>query len=291
MRGVWMMDPLSAHQYYPIIHKLLAGNISFDPQLDSRENNNMPKGQGRISQGPNMGLRVVDAAELYYSPESIKEPSIFVLDIIGPITKYNQFCGPAGMKAKGEWLRLADAHPNIFAHVLNIDSPGGEGYACRHFSSVISAMKKPVFSFVDGMAASAAYWIASSTSFIACASNMDRVGSIGTYITIADYSAWYINEGVRLVDVYATKSVDKNRDYIKAIEGDTSEIKNLADKFNAFFLDAVKSNRSNRGLNEENVWGTGKMFFASEAQSIGMIDETISLEDYLSEIHKEYSPK
>jgi signal peptide peptidase SppA len=288
LRGVWMIDPLYARQYYPLIHNMLQGDITIDPSLDAVDYNDQRVNQSKLVSKAS-GSNAVDAYDVFYFPEEITDPSVFVLDIIGPITKYNQFCGPAGMRAKGEWLKAADKHPNIFAHILRIDSGGGEGYACRYFSQVIQSLQKPVFAFVDGMAASAAYWIAASCSHIAVSSDMDRVGSIGTYITVADYAGWYEKEGIKLVEVYATKSKDKNRDYMEAIAGDTTRMQKLVDEFNEYFLKAITQNRKEQLKAEQSEWGTGNMFFAKEAKNIGLIDEISSLDNYIAAIFKEYN--
>lgn len=291
LRGAWMIDPLYARQYYPLVHKMLMGDISIDPSLDSVDYNDLQRNQSKLVSKTAGAVNTVDAFDVFYYPEEITDPSVFLLDVIGPITKYNQFCGPAGMRTKGEWLKTADKHPNIFAHVLRIDSGGGEGYACRYFSDLIQTLNKPVFAFVEGMAASAAYWIAASCSHIAVSSDMDRVGSIGTYITVADYAGWYEKEGIRLVEVYATKSKDKNQDYLEAIAGDTTRMQKLVDEFNEYFLKAIAQYREQQLSADQSVWGTGNMFFAKEARKIGLIDEISTLDNYIAEIFKEYNPK
>ena len=290
LRGVWMMDPLVGSQYFPIVHNMLSGGLSMIKDIDSGVYEKTHQNQSRLFSQEGDSPKTVDAYDLYYNPEKITQPSTFILDIVGPITKYNQMCGPLGMQTKAQWIRQADAHPQVFAHLLRIDSPGGEGYACRYFSDAIRSLNKPVFSFVEGMAASAAYWIASTTGFVAASNQMDRLGSIGTYMTVADYSAWYQSQGIRLIEVYAQKSTDKNQDYLSAIAGDTSAMRSLADSFNDFFLQTVKHNRREI-IQDETLWGTGKMFFASEAQSIGLIDAIMPLETLLNEIHIHYSPK
>lgn len=288
LRGVWMIDPLYAHQYFPLVHKMLLGDIPIVPALDNPSDQKMIAQTKPVMRGVN---NTVDPYDVHWYPEEITDPSVFVMDIIGPITKYNQFCGPAGMKTKGEWLKTADKHPNIFAHILRIDSGGGEAYACRLMGEVIQSLDKPVFAFVEGMAASAAYWIASSCAHICASSAMDRVGSIGTFITVADYKAWYEKEGIRLVEVYATKSKDKNRDYLDAIAGDTSRMQKLVDQFNEYFIGQVSTSRQDSLKKDESVWGTGEMFFSPEANKIGLVDEIDSLDNYIAEIFKDYNPK
>jgi signal peptide peptidase SppA len=226
--------------------------------------------------------RLVNINNVLFDESSIQEPCVFVLDLSGPITKSDQICGPTGVTTKCNWLKMADAHENVFAHLLRIDSGGGEAYASNMMANTIHELNKPVYAFIEGFAASAAYWIASAAKTIAVSSAMDRVGSIGTYITIADFRQYYQKKGISLLDVYATKSKDKNRDYHDAIDGNTTLIQQVADKYNDFFLSAV---RTNRGAVNESSWGTGKMFFADEAIRIGLVDRISTLENFIQLIY------
>jgi len=84
----------------------------------------------------------------------------------GVVSKGSGFCGPSGTSALAEKMQMDDENPRVSAHILEIDSPGGAVDGTPEFASIMAGMKKPVVSFVDNMAASAAYWIASQTSHI-----------------------------------------------------------------------------------------------------------------------------
>ena len=274
-----MMQPEAARGYFPLIHKMLTGELS------PLSNHGLPEKHADCS------LYSLDQEQkpvcqagstITENPGEVKDQSLFILDVFGAITKYDQLCA-WGMASKAQWLSQADKNPNILGHIIRIDSPGGEGYAALMFAQKLQSLQKPVFAFVEGMAASAAYWIASATSFIGVSSSMDRVGSIGTYITLADYSQWYNQQGVRLVDVYAQKSSEKNRDYLEAIKGNTSRIQSLVDSYNDIFLNQVMQSRKET-LSEDTLWQSGKMFFAHEALENGLIDHVSGFEGFVKNI-------
>jgi signal peptide peptidase SppA len=218
------------------------------------------------------------------APEDAPADSIAVIDITDVITKYDQECGPAGMLTKADLIKRCDAAKNINAIILNSDSGGGEGGAARLMNETIKGIEKPVFAYVSDMAASAAYYIASACDYIVANSNVAIIGSIGTYMTIADYSGMLQNEGIRLIEVYADASADKNKEYYDALKGDVSGIKALANRFNDQFIFDIASNREKQLTADAKAWGTGKLFNAKEAMDLGLIDNIGSMDDLIQSI-------
>ncbi len=79
-------------------------------------------------------------------------------------------------------LDWALAEDEVEAIVLDIDSPGGQVTGIHELAGRIrsAAAVKPVVAYVSGMAASAAYWLASAASCIV-ADPTTKMGSIGTH--------------------------------------------------------------------------------------------------------------
>jgi ClpP class serine protease len=281
-RGVFLFKPDVAQQYFPLVHNLVSGQItsdSFEP-FDPLESFSY------FSMDSN-GLLARSLSGVNEGEGKPRANSVIVCDLIGPITKYDGLCH-MGVKSKLEYLIQADSDPSVIAHILRIDSGGGEAYASKTFSDGLNKLSKPVFAFVDGMAASAAYWIASSCQLICAASQMDRVGSIGTYVTIADYREWFLQQGIKHTEIYALKSTDKNADYLSAIDGDTSRLQSIVDTYNQFFLDHIILSREELSLNQ-GAWDTGLMFFSPEAKEIGLIDMIADFDSFCSHIIAELS--
>ncbi len=289
----WFIEKGYADDHFHLALRLLKGDFFVDPNITETDKSSEMLSQANIS-FLNAGKPfTIDAYDLYHNADQLSDPSLFILNISGPITKHSMFCGPVGMNHKSDWLKKADMHPLIFAHVIKLDSGGGSGYAARVMSETISNLQKPVFAFIDDYGASAAYWIAAEACHIAIGSDMGMAGSIGTYLTLRDYSDKLKKEGIVEVDVYAEMSSQKNIELRLLREGKLesaiARAQSLANKFNDHFLNHVIKSRSNKL--KSNEWNNGSMFFASDAKSIGLIDEIISWDDYLQKIFDEFCPK
>lgn len=199
--------------------------------------------------------------------------SIAVISISGPITKHSQFCGPAGMQEVSELLEACFDSDDITGIVLKVESGGGDGMAMRLLNETIAKKNKPIVGFVEDFACSAAYGILSGCDYIVVNSDMARVGSIGTYLSIADYSKQLEKQGIDLKTIYATASKDKNGEVREAMKGNTKPLEDLANIFNEHFLSTIEKNREDKLTETREVWGTGKVYFAEDAIKLGLIDK------------------
>lgn len=259
INGIWMIERTFANSYLPYITNFLTNPQAANPNRQ-----------------PEQFLTIYNGSDSYYAIKDIKdapEGSIAVLNLNGAITKYDQDCGPDGLLSKSEVLRAAFNTANINGVIINIDSGGGEGMAMRLFTEALAERNKPVVAFINDYACSAAYGIASACDYIVANSELATVGSIGTYLTIADYSEYYNKQGIKLTDVYAKASTDKNKDYLEALKGNLDPVRAVADTFNESFLSLIEKNRGEKLQGDRSVWGTGKTWFAKEALSLGLIDE------------------
>ena len=205
------------------------------------------------------------------SDPEIPEGSTAVIPIRTEIMKYNAACGGArGTLSIEQDIKAADQNPNISGMVLVIDSPGGEVTHTDILANTIANSKTPVVAFVEGMAASAAYWLASAADIIIASSEMDRVGSIGTMVYFADMTPYWEAQGVKFHEFYATKSTEKNKEFQEIQDGKYDNYRiNVLDRLNERFHDFVKSNRPN--LDEKVLKGAS--YFAVDGMKLGLVDE------------------
>lgn len=276
LNKIWMIDPAFADNYLPLV----AAYIQHGPQkntIDQSERNR----EFSLAINNAMGYTISEYGD-WKSPEDAPEDSIAIIHITETITKHDQDCGPSGMATKSDILRRCFANDNIKGVVISMDSGGGEGMAMRLMAETISTKNKPVIGFIDDYACSAAYGILAACDLIVANSSQARIGSIGTYITIADYTKYFEKQGINLIDIYASASTDKNSEYKEAIKGNTKPVQAIADKFNDFFLSHVEGSRSGALTADKSVWGTGRVFFADEAKKIGLIDEIDTFSNILN---------
>jgi signal peptide peptidase SppA len=210
-----------------------------------------------------------------FSDTNIPSGSVAVIPIRSEILKYDQPCGPRGTQSLLNDVKAADQNPNISSIVIIIDSPGGQVTGTDLLADAIKKSTTPVVAFIDGLAASAAYWIISGADKIIASSDLDRIGSIGTMLMAEDLRPALEQLGVKFHEVYASLSVDKNSDINQVLDGKYDQYReNVLDVINAKFLSTVKQFRPN--LNESVL--TGKIYFAPQAIELGLIDQIGSLE-------------
>jgi protease-4 len=139
-----------------------------------------------------------------------------------------------------------------------------------------------VLGYVDGMAASLGMWLLAATDEIYLSSRMDEVGSVGSYVMIADFKSYFESQGLKIHEIYAPQSTDKNKDYRDAMKGDYTGIeKDLALHVNDF-INFIKQRRGDKAAATEKEWSTGKMFYADDARKMGLIDGVKDLNQVIS---------
>jgi len=265
LSSVWLIDKERSGVYATILYSLLKGEaVTMEDSAVARE---LARSFviSASSREERLGLK----------SDQIPGGSIAVIPIRSEIMKYDVPCGARGSMSIISDIKAADENSNISSILLVIDSPGGQVSGTDLLVEAIKGASKPIVAFVEGVAASAAYWIASAADKIIASSTLDRVGSIGTMLFFADLKPYYEKEGVKFHEFYATASVDKNKEFNQILDGNYEPYqKSALDKINTKFMTDVKANRP--GLDESTL--TGKMYFAEEAISLGLIDDIGSIE-------------
>lgn len=176
----------------------------------------------------------------------------------------------SGIESLVRDFRAAYQNPNISSIILEINSGGGEATAGAMMKNVIQERNKPVISYA-WMAGSAAYLAASASDEIIAANEGAQFGSIGVLFSLDKNILKYYSENI--LDIYASKSPDKNAAFRAAQEGDFSKYIQMADQHAAVFQKEVQSIRPLKG-SESKIQSTlnGAMFFADDAKGRGLVD-------------------
>ncbi|MDD4553994.1 MAG: S49 family peptidase [Bacteroidales bacterium] len=262
----WLINTERSAAYASVLLSLIKGEQIFEGDSSlARERNRPYILAGSGNQNERFG----------FTDTNIPAGSVAVIPIRSEILKYDQPCGPRGTQSILSDVKSADQNPGIKSIVLVIDSPGGQVSGTDLLAEAIRNSTTPVVAFIDGLTASAAYWIISGASRIIASSNLDRIGSIGTMMMVEDLQPALEQLGVKFHEVYATLSVDKNADFNQVLDGKYDDYrKNVLDVINAKFLETIRSFRPS--VNETAL--TGKMFFAPQAMELGLIDKIGSFE-------------
>ncbi len=178
-------------------------------------------------------------------------------------------------------LRAAAEDSSVRAIALVVCSPGGTVAGTGDLADdvgTIDRTKKPVFAFVEDMAASAAFWIASQCRKI-FSSPSALIGSVGTYAVLEDTTGMQQAAGVKMTVVSTGKYKGLGADG-KVTPELVADVQREIDDLNVIFLAALKRGR---GLSDDQLAAasTGQVWIASEAKQMKLIDDVMSLDEAL----------
>ena len=281
--GIWLIDSEYAQGYLPLVTNYLKGNTRNIVQVPAKPDELTDRNSVALLI-PQAGIYEISEYAERRRPEAAPQNSIAIIDITEVITKYDQDCGPAGMVTKANILKRCYSANNIDAIVLRIDSGGGEGYAMFHMREAIAERNKPVYAFVSDFACSAAYGIASSCDGIYVNMDLAKVGSIGAYTTLLDYRKHFERQGVKIHEIYAAQSRDKNIEFKEAIKGNYDPLRAMLSVFTQKFIDGIASDRKSKLSDDQKLWNTGKTMYAKDALSIGLVDKICTFAQMVADI-------
>lgn len=212
---------------------------------------------------------------------------VAIVPVNGPIFRYanlfTMFSGATSVQDLATDFQASLEDPSVKAVLLNVDSPGGEVAGINEMASMIRAAagKKPVVTYVGGMAASGAYWLASQTQAIV-ADSTALLGSIGIVATFRDRKAADEKAGIANYEIVSSQSPKKRLD--PGTESGRAAIQAVIDDLAAEFVASVAAGR---GIAAEKVlsdFGQGGVMTAKRAIDAGMADRLGSFESVLAEL-------
>lgn len=216
---------------------------------------------------------------------------IGIIPIVGTLVNRGAWIGASSGLVSYEGLsallRDAAADPEIRAVVLDLDSPGGEATGMFTLAEQIRQLSanKPVIAFVNDMAASAAYGLASAAGEIVV-SPTSMVGSIGVVLTHLDRSAEMAQRGLKATLIYAgAHKVDGNPygPLPATVEADLqAEVSKIYDQFVGLVA------RGRHALSLADIRATeARTFIGKDAIARGLADRMASLDEVLAALSAE----
>jgi signal peptide peptidase SppA len=184
-------------------------------------------------------------------------------------------------------FRQAMSDPQVGAIVIDVDSPGGTVDGVPELADEIYRARgtKPIVAVADGMAASAAYHIASSASEL-LVSPSGEVGAIGVWSAHQDASGFYANEGIKTTLISAGKYKTALNPYEPLRAEAQALLQARVDAFYGMFVKAVARNRGVSADTVRNGFGEGFVVGAGEAVRQGMADHVGTLDDAITRASK-----
>ncbi len=215
------------------------------------------------------------------------ENGVAILPIVGSLVNRGAWIGASSGLVSYEGiaaqLREARADPEVRAILLDIDSPGGEATGMFATAKLVSAINqtKPVLAFVNDVAASAAYGIASAAREIVV-SPTSMVGSIGVALTHFDRSGELEDRGVKPTLIHAgAHKVDGHPfgPLSDAVRADLqAEVMMIYDQF----VGLVAEGRAGQ-ISADAIRATeARTYLGSDAISQGLADNVASLDEVIA---------
>ncbi len=236
--------------------------------------------RGPYASEPLAGFRDMNGVYHPWDKAASKGRTVAVIPIMGVMSRYGDLCS-YGTEDIASWIVEANSMEDIAAIVLEINSPGGQVDGTELLGEVVRQSQKPVVAWVAGMAASAAYWVASQAKEIVMESETSsEVGSIGVLAVHVDAAAYYEKEGFKVSIIRADGSEQKAlfNDVEPLSEDVLKETKASLNPIRAAFLKTVKAGRPKIS---DDVF-TGQMYNGKDALKKGMADRIGFLGDAIN---------
>lgn len=204
---------------------------------------------------------------------------VAIVSIVGPMTKsptsFSSACSTVKCRRQ---VRAAAKDDRVKAILLRIDSPGGSVSGTDDLAQDVAnaRARKPVYAYAEDDCCSAAYWVASQATKVFC-SKTARVGSIGVYTTVEDWSRLYENAGVRVHLLSTGKLKGAGADGVPVSQEQLDEWQSVVDDFNGHFLGAVaKGRRMSRA--KVDALADGRVWIGERAVDAGLADEVATFD-------------
>lgn len=195
----------------------------------------------------------------------------------------------AGIKRS---LYGALASDDVKAVVLDIDSPGGTVPGTQELAAEMRKVrggKKPIIAQVNSLAASAAYWLASSADEIVVTPS-GRAGSIGVYTAHDDISEAMARRGIKRTYIASTPEKIEGNETEPLGKDTLAHIKDGVNRSYQAFLSAVAEGRGTTVGKVEDGYGRGRTFYAEALIDRGMVDRIATLDETLERLGADTQP-
>lgn len=284
----WAITPMALETMIEIA----ARNEELTPEIISRSIHGSiwekyVDSQGRISDF--WALESADYPLLEGSRRVSFADGIAILPVIGPIfprANLMTLSGGSSVQSLAYDFNLALEHKDVKAIILNIDSPGGEVTGIAEFANMIHSAqeKKTIISYIYGMGASAAYWIASAGSEIVI-SGTGEAGSIGVVAAYTSRKNERTKKGIDDYEIVSSQSPNKRPD--PSTEAGRAQIQTIVDNLADVFIASVAHNRGVEFADVLEEYGQGGMFVGQSAIDNGLADRIGNLEGLIKELQAE----
>lgn len=252
---VWALPP----DFLRLIHDICADRI----EITADDAVKLRAMSEKFANGP---IVPIDSESNPDRPSVLRVGDIGMQFINGPIVRYADFftgmSGGTSLEAINADFAALEADPSVASIIQVYDSPGGQATGLLETAEMFRRGEKPSTAYVEGLAASAAYALASAADTIVLGP-MAEVGSVGVAAMVSTGKSKDTAE-------FVSSQTPRKRPDATTDQG-RNEIQARVDELGAAFIDAVAGLR---GLEPAAVaaW-EGGVATGARAISLGMADQ------------------
>jgi protease-4 len=167
-------------------------------------------------------------------------------------------------------IKTAEDDPSIKGVIFEINSPGGSVVASREMAYAVRNMKKPALCWMGDIAASGAYWVASSCDHI-MADPLSMTGSIGVTASYLEFSKLFEKYGITYEQITSGERKDIGSPFRNMTEEEKEKMEYIINEIFEYFLSDVKERRNLTESQVEQIV-SGDIFLGKDAVNLGLID-------------------
>ncbi len=201
-----------------------------------------------------------------------KEAHIAVIQIFGVIEEHSGSLGTSARMIEAAFDEAMNSR-QVDAVLFDVSSPGGIVTGVPELADKILAARgiKPTLAIATGMAASAAYWIASAAKEM-WVQKSGETGSIGVWAMHIDESERLEKKGVKVTTMSAGKFKLEGAPWAPLSEEAEAFIQEQVDEAMSWFVKAVAQNRNDTQANVRAGYGEGRILGAKQSLKANLVD-------------------
>lgn len=220
-----------------------------------------------------------------YGLMGITKSGVAIVSLSGTLMKYQtSMTKSTSTVMMRRTLRMLGKNEDVAGVLIIVDSPGGTVSGTSDLADEVAALAaiKPLSIYVEDLAASAAYWIASQGMWIS-AGRTSLIGSIGTYAVVEDSSAQAAMEGIKVHVVRAGAYKGSGVEGTAVTAEQLTEIQRIVSGLNQDFLEGVAKGRK-MSIEAVKSIADGRVHKAPDALAMKLIDHVESFDAALARL-------
>ncbi len=220
--------------------------------------------------------------------EASGPPHLAVIPIQGVVARHAHSMG-ASTKDIAASTRAAVNARGVDGILYLVDSPGGTVGDVPETADVIreAGKVKPTLAMIDGLGASAGYWLAAAANEVWTPMSSDGVGSIGVYTLHEDWSENLAKEGVKVSAISAGKYKTEGAPWQEMSTETRDFLQAQVDEAYTWFVKDVARFRGDSQTNVRNGYGEGRVLGAEDALKAKLIDRIGGIDEALGRLESQ----